>query len=225
MNSQHAEKSPPSSIAAPQSTPPVLPHEPDSRSFSAWLDFASKFVPIVAIILGGLWTIKLYHDDRASNWSIDLGVDTEVVDLPGNDTEALLIIKVSLKNTGKVPVTSSIIDPHKGLALTVYEHGARLDKEKTEASEHLIEWSAGDSLVGRFNMLSRYPETESKTAYMLNPGDVRHEAEAIVVGRERLYGASVRFWATNPDDSSNETLRSSGSCNFTFVPSIGSATR
>jgi hypothetical protein len=181
--------------------------------FGQVVDIASKIVTVLAVIVGGIWTYQTFIQERLADWSVELTLDTETVEL--SDGQVLLVVNTTLKNTGKVPAVAG----SKGLTLSVFEHGDAKG-EKTEGYENLLDWDGHGikPLVYRFNMLSRYSNANT-VGYKLNPGDLRQESEAVLVSRGRLYGVAVRFWGINEyDQSERHTLRSNASCKFTYIP-------
>lgn len=66
-------------------------------------DAAQKWATVIALIIGGYWTYRIYHTagTENSNWSVVVSADVA----PYTQSTKLIAAHVSVKNSGKTPVT------------------------------------------------------------------------------------------------------------------------
>lgn len=199
-----------------------------------WVEIAAHVATILAIVVGGWWTYTKFIEAKEGDWSVNLTVETDQIELKDNKT--LIVFNVHLKNTGKV---AAIADLDRGCTLEVFEHRNPQCENTTDVSQvktkfftqPLIDWDPdhqqanGITKIVDFNMLSRYQERnkDGKLVNKLisfNPGDEHHESEALIANKDVLYGYIVKFWGFKEGKTTAFPRRFNSQCGFVRAGAI-----
>lgn len=184
------------------------PPTPGKRVAEA-VEIISKVVGIVSIIIAGGWTYRQFNVERVDGQNLVVLVTPTVV-AEGTGTPAI-VIDISLKNIGKVPIKAGKLRDDKGnvtnegCELTVIEysdmsagfvHGAN----NAPTSQSMIDWRFGGSertyRVDHYNVLGDYDAFRNET-YILNPGAEFHERAVASATPGHLYGIRARFFSSS----------------------------
>jgi hypothetical protein len=163
------------------------------------IDVGSKLASTIAMLIGGWWAYEQFNVQRTNAENLFVSLASRVV---ASDTDSpVLIVDITLKNIGKVPVwagkrvgdSGDVVG--EGLELTVIEYEDRSEGES--ASQRIIDWDKGggeqDYIVDKYNLIGSYYAYRNGS-YMLNPGVEYHEAGAVPVTPSKLYAIRVRFF-------------------------------
>ena len=70
--------------------------------FKEWIDLLAKLSAVIAVVIGSLWTLHLRQITVEDEINPEVWVKTEYIPYEGN--KKLLVVHVTEKNVGKVPV-------------------------------------------------------------------------------------------------------------------------
>lgn len=152
------------------------------------LDVCQKVVSIAAIIIGAIWTYKLFIEHRESYAKADIHHEVATVDL--GDNRLLLRINVSIQNTGNtvlrltdgeiqieriLPLDAVIVDEASRRQSALFDETerviwpvVRIKKIKWERGDFEIEPGEHDKSPFEF-ILSNPPDVINITTYFSNP--------------------------------------------------------
>ncbi len=135
-----------------------------------------NLVTVVAIVIGGMWAFQRFVITRETAWNVQVTVTPTV--LPYDANCHLMVVKVSLKNVGKVIFRAG----RKGIELKVDE----LLKKAAVGEPFLSKLNRKAITAKPIPMLD-----DDAKLYEIEPGGEYHEVEAMLVPKDVFLAVSV----------------------------------
>jgi hypothetical protein len=159
------------------------------------VDAAHKIIATVAIVAGGTWAYLRYRLRREDVWNLELTTRTEV--LPYGPGLAILAIRLSLKNIGKV----AIVPGPGGCGVSVRKVPEGISPNSP------VEWDGCEPVVENVDVL-RYARGDKPYYghhdYLIEPTCEYHELGTVVVPTGGLYLVEAMFWWKKDTDCITE---------------------
>jgi len=157
-----------------------------------YADLINKLVASIAILGAGAWALWTFVLRREGVWNLQLTISP--TDLPYGPGFRLLLIRVDLKNVGKVKITPG----SKGCRVSV----RKLPKD-ARAGE-VLERDRGELLVEDVDILEHYRENGGYAGYEIEPGCEYHELMTVIVPEGDILVIKGRFWWKENSDAITE---------------------
>jgi hypothetical protein len=162
------------------------------EQITEYVGLVNKAVTTFAIVAAGAWAYWRYVLHRENIWNLEMTVQAE--HLPYTVDSALLIIKLSLKNVGKVKIMPG-------------PSGCRVSTRKVPQGikpGQLVTWEKSEPVIEEIDVLRHYRIGEGYPDYEIEPGCEYHEGESLVVDKGSVYLVKAEFWWKKDADSIEE---------------------
>ena len=157
-----------------------------------YVELVNKSVTTLAIVVAGAWAYWRYILHRERIWNLEMTLQAEHLNY-SVDSE-LLIIKLKLKNVGKVKIMPG-------------PSGCRVSCRKVPHNVGLgqvVEWKKCDPVIDEIDILRHYRISGGYPKYEIEPGCEYHESETLVVQKKCVYLLKAEFWWKRDADSIEE---------------------
>jgi hypothetical protein len=144
------------------------------------VEIVQALATVLALVVGGVWAFFRFVAKREHVWNLDMTTNTAIEQYSSG--MCLLVVRVTLKNVGAVPITPG----PEGLLLSVRAVPTNLD------CFHSIEWKECEPRqLEDYNMIGKYDPL--KSGYLLEVGCTYQESHGVIVEAGRLYHIKVKF--------------------------------